>query len=58
MARTGRPKIDNPADVQFRIRLTKDDYKLLDNCAEILNTTKSDVIRKGIELVHQGLKKD
>ena len=57
MAKLGRPT-DNPADIQLRIRLTKDDHEKLKECAERLNKNKSDVVRKGIDLVYQGLEKE
>ena len=56
MAKTGRPKADNPADIQMRIRLNKDDADKLDKCAVALNTTKSDIVRKGIDIIYQEIK--
>lgn len=56
MAKTGRPKSTNPADIQMRIRLTKEDSNMLVECANILEISKSDVIRKGIHLIHQDIK--
>ncbi len=57
MAKLGRPT-DNPADIQLRIRLTKDDSEKLKECSEKLNKSKSDVVRQGIDMVYQGLKKE
>ncbi len=54
MAKTGRPT-ENPATNQFRVRLTNDDLEKLNKCSDILGINKSDVIRKGIDLVHKGL---
>lgn len=51
MTKTGRPKSENPADVQMRIRLTKQDSDMLIKCADKLKITKSDVVRKGIHLI-------
>ncbi len=56
MAKIGRPKVDNPADIQMRIRLNKEDADKLDKCADALKTTKSDVVRKGIDNIYQGIK--
>ena len=57
MAKLGRPT-DNPADIQVRIRFTRDDYEKLKECSEKLGKNKSDVIRQGIDMVYQGLKKE
>ena len=48
---------DNPKDTMIRVRMDKATVAKLDKCAELLNTTRSDVIRKGIEKVHDEVKK-
>ena len=53
----GRPPIDNPKDTMIRVRMDKETVAKLDESAEALNTTRSDVIRKGIEKVHDEVKK-
>ena len=58
MAKTGRPKSTNPADIQFRIRLTKEESATLKKCAAKLNINMSEVIRRGIRLIYQGLEKE
>ena len=55
--RTGRPKIDNPKSVQVTARLQAETVEKLEECAEALKITKAEVIRKGIEIIHQGIKK-
>ena len=52
----GRPT-DNPKTTMFRVRLDDESIQKLDESAEALNITKSDVVRKGIALVYQSLKK-
>ena len=52
----GRPT-DNPKTTMFRVRLDDEAIQKLDESAESLNITKSDVVRKGIDLVHKSLKK-
>ncbi|WP_243172119.1 hypothetical protein [Faecalispora jeddahensis] len=52
----GRPT-DNPKDTMFRVRLDDKSVQLLEESAESLKISKSDVVRKGIELVHESLKK-
>lgn len=53
----GRPKSDNPASNQLRIRLNDSDLKKLNECSEMLKTTKSNIVRKGIDKVHKELSK-
>lgn len=54
MAKIGRPT-DNPATNQFRVRLTDSELKKLNYCSEKLGMNKSDVVRKGIDLVFNEL---
>lgn len=55
--RTGRPHKENPKDTRIQIRLDKETLEKLDKCAEKKNTTRSGVIREGIDLVNEELKK-
>lgn len=50
--RTGRPT-DNPKKVRLEIRLTEEQSKMLTECAKDLDLTKTDVVVKGIENIHQ-----
>lgn len=50
----GRPT-DSPATNQLRIRLTDDELRKLNVCSEVFGMSKSDVVRKGIDLVFGGL---
>lgn len=52
----GRPT-DNPKTTMFRVRLDEESIQKLDESAESLDITKSDVVRKGIDLVHKSLEK-
>ncbi len=47
--RTGRPKVDNPKDVRFSIRLDRSIYDKLEEYCEQNGLRKSEVIRKAIE---------
>lgn len=49
--RTGRPKTDNPKDIQLKIRADKQTIEDLDFCCEKTRKTRSDVIRLGIQKV-------
>jgi len=55
--RTGRPKIDNPKSEQIKIRATKEDKALLEECCIRLNQTQYEVIMNGIEKVYAETKK-
>ena len=47
--RTGRPKVDNPQDVRFSIRLDQDINTRLDEYCEKNSLMKSEAIRIAIE---------
>ncbi len=51
MSPAGRPKIDNPKNVRLEIRLTKDENRLLEECASKMRVTKTEVIKEGVQLV-------
>lgn len=53
----GTKLTDNPRNVRLEIRLTQSENELLEECAEKLNTTKTKVITKGIEMVSKETKK-
>lgn len=55
--RTGRPPKENPKDTRIQIRLDKETLGKLDKCAEREQTTRSEVIRQGIDLVYADDKK-
>lgn len=55
--KTGRPKSENPKDTRIQIRIDKDTLTKLDECAEMQETTRSEVVRQGINEVHKKLKK-
>lgn len=53
----GRPPIDNPKKIRLEIRMTQEQSDLLAECAEMLNTTKTEVINRGVEMVKAELDK-
>ncbi|MEK3838079.1 MULTISPECIES: CopG family transcriptional regulator [unclassified Paenibacillus] len=53
----GRPLSDNPKSKKIEIRVDQEILSKLDACTEKLQTTRSDVIRKGIEKVFDELQK-
>lgn len=53
----GQKLTDNPRNVRLEIRLTQGESEILTECAQKMNVTKTEVIKKGIELVKQELEK-
>lgn len=51
--RTGRPKAENPKDIQIKIRADKQTAEDLEYCSKKTSLSKSDVIRLGIQKVKQ-----
>lgn len=56
--RTGRPRIENPKSEQIKIRATKEDKKLLDDCCEETGMTQYEVVMTGIKKVYNESKKE
>ncbi len=49
--KTGRPKVDNPKNIDVKVRLDeKTNQKLLEYC-KIHNITRTEAIRQGIHLL-------
>ena len=55
-AKIGRPT-DSPKNIMIRVRMDDETVKIMDECAKALNTTRSDIIRKGIRKVYTETKK-
>ena len=55
--RTGRPKAENPKDIQLKIRADKQTIADFDFCCEKLDKTRSDIIRLGIQKVKSEVEK-
>lgn len=53
----GRLPSDNSLKDRIFIRVDNDTKEKLDKCAEKLNATRSDVVRKGIGMVYESLDK-
>lgn len=53
----GRPASENPKNIQMRIRLTEEENRVLNECAEVLKTTKSDIFITGLHKVYAEIKK-
>lgn len=55
--KTGRPPKENPKDIRIQIRLDKSTLEKLDECADNEKTSRSEIIRHGIDLVHAKINK-
>jgi len=53
----GRPPSENPLKDRIFVLVNEETKEKLAECTKILNTTISEVVRKGIDMVHDGLKK-
>lgn len=55
--KTGRPPSDDSMTDRIFVRVSKETKEKLDECTKELDTSRSDVVRKGIDMVHDSLKK-
>ena len=51
----GRPPSPDSKHTMFRVRLDDESVKLLDECAEKLQTSRSEIVRQGIKRIHDDL---
>ena len=52
----GRPPAENPLSERIHIRVDKETLQTLDECAEKLDASRSEAVRKGILLLADDLK--
>lgn len=52
----GRPT-NNPRNIQTRIRMTKEESNMLNECAKILGVSKTNVVIRGIKKVYDTIQK-
>lgn len=57
MARIGRPPKDNPKDLRLQVRINQSTLDKLDICVKAEKSTRSEIVRKGIDLVANQLNK-
>ena len=50
----GRPT-DSVKDSTIRARMNEETVRRLDKCCEVLKTSRSDVLRKGIDKIYEDL---
>ena len=53
--KTGRPPKENPKSTRLQVRVDKEILAKLDLCAELSNSNRSEIVRKGIEMVYAEL---
>ncbi len=51
----GRPKSENPLKDRIFVLVSEETKAQLKKCTEALNTTRSDVVRKGIKRIYDDL---
>ena len=57
VAKVGRPPAKNPRNIQTRIRMTKKEVDMLEECAKHFNTTKTEIVIQGIKQVYTSISK-
>lgn len=55
--RTGRPRKENSRKINLNIRLTEQEARDIQECADNLGISRTDAIMKGIALVKAEIKK-
>ncbi len=56
LKKVGRPVSPDSKRTMFRVRLDNSSMRKLDESAKKLGTTRSDIVRRGIDTIHNGLK--
>ncbi len=52
----GRPT-DNPKNISLKVRLDSGTSEKLEECAQILEVSKAEIVRQGVHRIHDGLTK-
>lgn len=53
----GRPPSDNPLKDRIFVLVSEETKRKLEKCRESLETTTSDIVRKGIDKIYEDLEK-
>lgn len=53
----GRPTSDDKMTDRIFVRVDKETKEKLEKCREVLGSTRSEIVRQGIEMVHDSLNK-
>jgi len=54
--KAGRPVSPDSKHTMFRVRLDDLSMEKLEECAEKMSLSRSDIVRQGIDKIHDGLK--
>ena len=57
VVKPGQKLTEKPKDFLLQVRLDQETKRDLDECAEILGLDRSKIVRKGIQLVKESIKK-
>lgn len=57
LAKTGRPRLDNPRDYRITVRVDANEKEVLETICEITGKGKNEVIRTAITRYYEELKK-
>ncbi len=55
--KAGRPPSDNSMTDRIFVRVNKETINKLDECTQELKLSRSDIVRRGIDMVHESLKR-
>lgn len=58
VAKKGRPVSENPKDYMLRVRMDEQTLQQLDECCDVENLSRSEIVRKGIQEQYSKLKKE
>lgn len=50
----GRPT-DNPKNITMKIRFDQDTFDKLEECSKVINVSRAEVVRRGVQKMHEGL---
>lgn len=53
----GRPPSENPRNKSLQMRMTQDELNKVKRCADLLGTSRTDAILKGIDLLLEKLER-
>ena len=53
--RTGRPISENPRQMRVETKMTKEELEKLDFCCRVSEQSRSEIVRKGIDVVYAKL---
>ena len=56
-AKMGRPKLEHPKSTQLTVRMDDETVAKLDEVAKEKSVTRTDVLRQGIEIQYERIKK-